>query len=174
MHVIHWSLFLFLFSTTCFHGSYICCAAGQIAPSSLAAFWSGTIIRNLVFTIHKPAENMASFSFKEGNRAALSSARWLTFRLPPYDTPRAAPCNNLEFHIDRTHAAGGVCEQTKNLSTYVRIQDMNIYSFSATIWATFPRYYGGCPRTYIVAWTTQGGLADDFYIFLNLKSSCTV
>ena len=40
-------------------------------------------------------------------------ARRLAFRLPPYDTPHVAPRNNPEFHVDRTHAAGGVCEQTK-------------------------------------------------------------
>ena len=39
----------------------------------------------------------------------------LNFHLPPYDTPRVASCNNPEFHVDRTHAVGGVCEQTKRL-----------------------------------------------------------
>ena len=40
-------------------------------------------------------------------------ARRLAFRLSPYDTPRVAPRNNLKFHVNRTHTAGGVCEQTK-------------------------------------------------------------
>ena len=40
-------------------------------------------------------------------------ARRLAFRLPPYDTPRVAPRNYPHFHVDRTHAAGGVFEQTK-------------------------------------------------------------
>ena len=79
----------------------------------ILAFWSGTIIWNLVFVIRKPTKNMASFFVKEGNCAALTAGTQLTFRLPPYDTPRVAPRNNPEFHVDRTHVSGGVCEQTK-------------------------------------------------------------
>ena len=35
----------------------------------------------------------------------------IVFRLPPYDTPRAARCNKAKFRVHRRHAAGGVCEQ---------------------------------------------------------------
>ena len=50
-----------------------------------------------------------------------SRARRLAFRLPPYDTPRVAPRNNPEFHVNRTHAAGGVCKQTKWLYENIHI-----------------------------------------------------
>ena len=46
----------------------------------------------------------------------------LAFRLPPYDMPHAAPRNNSKFRVDRTHAAGGVFEQTKTaLQIYIYI-----------------------------------------------------
>ena len=49
------------------------------------------------------------------------------FRLPPYDTPRASDRNNPEFHVDRTHAAGGVCEQTKTaLQIYIYIDPLQL------------------------------------------------
>ena len=35
----------------------------------------------------------------------------IVFRIPPYDTPRAARCNKAKFRVHRRHAAGGVCEQ---------------------------------------------------------------
>ena len=114
---MHSSLFLILFATACL-GSYTCCAAGQIARSSDG--WSGTIIQNLVFAVHKPTKNMASFSVKEGNRAALSTGATTRFPSTPYDTPRVSLHNNPKFHVDRTHAAGGVCEQTKTaLQKYI-------------------------------------------------------
>ena len=40
-----------------------------------------------------------------------SRAQRIVFRLPPYDTPRAARCNKAKFRVHRRHAAGGVCEQ---------------------------------------------------------------
>ena len=50
-------------------------------------------------------------------------ARGLAFRIPSYDTPRVAPHNNPQFHVDRTHAAGGVCEQTKTALRNIYIDD---------------------------------------------------
>ena len=40
-----------------------------------------------------------------------SRGQRIVFRLPPYDTPRAARCNKTKFRVHRRHAAGGVCEQ---------------------------------------------------------------
>ena len=40
-----------------------------------------------------------------------SQGQRIVFRLPPYDTPRAARCNKAKFRVHRRHAAGGVCEQ---------------------------------------------------------------
>ena len=40
-----------------------------------------------------------------------SRGQRIVFRLPPYDTPRAACCNKAKFRVHRRHAAGGVCEQ---------------------------------------------------------------
>ena len=58
---------------------------------------------------------MAPFSIKEENHAALSVGAATRLPSTPYDTPRAAPCNNPEFRVDRTHAVGGVCKQKKRL-----------------------------------------------------------
>ena len=78
----------------------------------LLALWSVTIIRNLVFAVRKPKKTLRHFPSREIVRHS-PQARRLAFCLPPYDTPRVAPRNNSEFHVDCTHAAGGVCEQTK-------------------------------------------------------------
>ena len=58
---------------------------------------------------------MASLSLQEEIRAALSLGTAIHLPSTPYDKPHAATCNNPEFHIDRTHTAGGVFEQTKQL-----------------------------------------------------------
>ena len=39
-------------------------------------------------------------------------AKRIAFRLPPYNLPHVVPCNSPVFRVDRTQAAGGVCEQT--------------------------------------------------------------
>ena len=112
MNAMHCFLFQTLFATACL-GIYICCAAGQIARSSdQSLLWSGTIIQNLLFAVRKPTKTWRHFLSKREIRC--SSRAWrLAFRLPLYDSPRVAPCNNPEFHVHRPHAVGGVCEQTK-------------------------------------------------------------
>ena len=40
-----------------------------------------------------------------------SRGQRIVFRLPPYDTPRAARYNKAKFRVHRRHTAGGVCEQ---------------------------------------------------------------
>ena len=63
---------------------------------------------------------MVSF-VKKGIRAALSSDVATHLPSTPIDTPHAAPRYNPEFHVDRTHTAGGVIEQTETaLRKYIR------------------------------------------------------
>ena len=48
-------------------------------------------------------------------------AQQILFRIPPYDTPRAARCNKDKFRVHRRHAAAGVCEQRITaLRNYIR------------------------------------------------------
>ena len=62
-------------------------------------------------------------------------ARRLAFRLPPYDTPRMVPRNNSEFHVDCTHTAGGVCEQTKTaLRKYIYIDCQQAVKWLCLLW----------------------------------------
>ena len=102
MYTMHCSLFLILFATLCL-GSYTCCAAGQTTQSSDG--WSSTIIRNLIFAVRKPTKTWRQFPSRREIVRRSPRARRLVFRLPPYDTPRVAPRNNSEFHVDHTHAA---------------------------------------------------------------------
>ena len=63
---------------------------------------------------------MASFSVNEGNRAAFSTGAATRLPYTPYGTPHVTPRNNSKFHVDRTHAEGGVCEQTQSaLRNYI-------------------------------------------------------
>ena len=61
-------------------------------------------------------------------------ARRLAFRLTPYDTPRVAPRNNSEFHVDRNHAAGGVCEQTRTALRKYIYRSVNQIEIGTEIW----------------------------------------
>ena len=79
----------------------------------LLAFLAHHKIRNLAFAILNPIQNNVSCSMKDGIHAALPQAQRLMFCLSPYDTLHVASHSNPEFYADRTHAAGGVCEQTK-------------------------------------------------------------
>ena len=51
-------------------------------------------------------------SIRRSVRRSLQTRRSI-FRLPPKDTPHTELHNNPEFHVDRTHTTGGVCEWTK-------------------------------------------------------------
>ena len=62
-----------------------------------------------------------------------SRGQRIVFRLPPYDTPRAARCNKAKFRVHRRHAAGGVCEQ--------RITALRKYIYRYTCIQTHPLYY---------------------------------
>ena len=52
-----------------------------------------------------------SFPYEWEFMRCSSRGQRIVFRLPPYDTPRAARCNKAKFRVHRRHAAGGVCEQ---------------------------------------------------------------
>ena len=123
MNAMHCSLLLFLFATMSL-GSYICCAAGQIARSSDRSWLSGLaqLSENSYSLSVNPRKTWRHFPSR---REIVRRSPWvqrLAFRLPPYDTPHVAPRNNPKFHVDRTHAAGGVCEQTKTaLRKYNRL-----------------------------------------------------
>ena len=106
------SLFLILIATM-WLGSYIWCAAGKMARSSDPGFLERHNYPEA--HIRRPLTDKTWRHYPSRRKSVRRPprARWLAFRLPPYDIPRAAPRNNPEFHVDRTHAAGGVCEQTK-------------------------------------------------------------
>ena len=57
-----------------------------------------------------------------------SRGQRIVFRLPPYDTPRAARCNKAKFRVHRRHAAGGVCEQ-RNTALWLYVQDGGTVGF---------------------------------------------
>ena len=74
---------------------------------------------------------MTSFSVKEGNCAALSAGAATRLPSTPYDTPCASDHNNPEFHVDRTHPAGRVIEQTKTaLRIYIYIYRSHSFSLN--------------------------------------------
>ena len=77
---------------------------------------------NLTFAIRKRTNNMASIFVRVGSCWHSFQSQRIVFRLPPYDTPRAAPCNKAEIRVHCRHAMGGVCKQRMTpLRSYIYI-----------------------------------------------------
>ena len=85
--------------------------------SLLLALWSVAII-GTSYSTHKKQRHFPSRR-ESVRRSPL--VRRLVFRLPPYNTAHDSEHNNPEFHVDRTHTAGGVSNTQNRLCEYIDV-----------------------------------------------------
>ena len=102
------------------------CVSGcvSVSPWAFAPFHTATKAGNLIIPSVIPQKTWhRSPSGRESVRRSPRTRR-LAFHLLPYDTPHAHTSRyNPEFHIDRTHTAGGDIEQTETALRIYRYID---------------------------------------------------
>ena len=101
-----------------------------------------------------------------------SRAQRIVFRIPPYDTPRAARYNKAKFRVHRRHTAGGVCEQRitalrkyRYRYRYTNIAESRI---ERDYWPRFARYAHAARQLYDFVYICQDGGAVGFVEFTKL------